>query len=69
MATNEDQPDELSRIIAYGNGDILDIDKCKEALGSYWNLNEAETRSFDRLCKRADLKELYIKLFPINDES
>lgn len=53
--------DDLSKIIAYDNGDILDVEKCKKALMAYWELNKAETRAFDRLFQRTDLKEKYLK--------
>lgn len=53
--------DDLSEIIAYENGDILDVDKCKKALMAYWELNKAETRAFDRLFQRADLKAKHLK--------
>lgn len=49
----------LSKIIAYENGDILDVNSVKDLLFKYWELSIAELRAFDRLCKREDLKQRY----------
>lgn len=52
-----------SKTIVYENGDILNMDKCREVLMAYWTLNEAETRAFDRLQKRQDLKDKFLNTF------
>lgn len=52
-----------SKIVVYENGDLLNTDKCREVLMAYWTLNEAETRAFDRLQKRTDLKDKFLSTF------
>lgn len=47
---------------------MLNMDKCREVLMAYWTLNEAETRAFDRLQKRQDLKDKFLGTFKgLND--
>lgn len=56
-----------SKVVAYPNGDLLNIDTCREALGAYWCLSEAERRAFERLRMRSDLREDYLKLKAAGD--
>lgn len=51
-----------SKTIVYENGDMLNMDKCKEALFLYWKLNPAEKRAFDKLFQRDDLQKEYLKI-------
>lgn len=51
----------ITKTVVYPNGDILDIVKVREALCSYWELNAAEQRSFDRLLSRHDLKNEWLQ--------
>lgn len=53
--------DNLSKVIAYENGDLLNVTKVRLLLLAYWDLNAAETRAFDRLNKREDLKQKYFE--------
>jgi hypothetical protein len=51
----------ISKTIVYPDGEMLDLDKCKQALFLYWQLNKAEKRAFDRLQGRRDLQSQYEK--------
>jgi len=61
MNNNMEEQNQPSKIIAYADGNLLDIEKVKAALMLYWDLGIAEKRSFDKLCDRVDLKEKYKK--------
>ena len=50
-----------SKIVVYSNGDLLNKERCRKVLFSYWELSKAERRAFERLMHRTDLKEMYHK--------
>jgi hypothetical protein len=51
----------LSKIIVYDNGDMMDTAKVRELLFAYWRLAPAERRAFNRLHNRVDLENEFKK--------
>lgn len=58
MSNNED----VSKVIVYENGDIMDLIKVRQLLLSYWKLNEIERRAFQKMFDNADTEQKYAHL-------
>ena len=63
----DNQENELSKMIVYENGDLLDIVKVRQTLYAYWKLNKAEKRAFDRMICKPDNQEKFKPLWDKNE--
>lgn len=40
--------DELSKVVVYESGDVLNVETVRELIIDFWNMNECEKKSFLR---------------------